>query len=312
LALNGVLVSAVVSPWLYAVARFHEVISIAESFKRIGPLIFDVWWQRLAPFPLDVRTLERATGISTPYLETQTNTVLFLLALVVLGAAAVNRKSTGWLKPSGAWLACFGLLGFLCLFAFSVWTVPVDFLSPLQFLYRLVTYQNIAILLFLFGSLLLLNKRTSFSHLCSAAIAVAGLAVLIKFVHVQSIPVSDSSWQTRQQVRSLPSGFYNSGDYAVKKGFKDLVVGMPWPPIEITPQGDIIGDTPTVSIAPQKPSTVVFHVLLFPWHKVFVDGSPRNPKATMAFFSRPAFVVQPGTHSVRYAFEPDSAWLLFK
>ena len=162
LALNAVLVSAVVSPWLYAVARFHEEISIAESFKRIGPLIFDVWWQRLAPFPLDVRTLERAAGISTPYLETQTNTVLFLLALFVLGAAVVNRKSNGWLKPSGAWLACFGLLGFVCLFAFSVSTTLVraaDFLSPLQFLYRLVTYQNIAILLFLFGSLLLLNKR---------------------------------------------------------------------------------------------------------------------------------------------------------
>ena len=141
---------------------------------------------------------------------------------------------------------------------------------------------------------------------------MAGVAVLIKFVHVLATPVSDSAWQTRQQVRSIPPGFYNSGDYVVKKGFKDLAAGMPWPPIEITPQGDVIGDTPAVSIAPQKPSTVVFHVVLFPWNKVFVDGSPLNHKATMAFYNRHAFIVQPGTHSVRYAFEPDAAWLLFK
>jgi hypothetical protein len=324
------LVSTAVTPWAYMIARFKSSLRIDQP-KSGGLALFpfDEWWVRLWPTPLDPRTtLAGVKEVSTPYLDTQINVALLVLAMSVIflglcarkADRAAGRAAGGWLRRY-AWANGVIAAGVLSVaFAFSVDSslaakVPPP-LSSAQFACRLVTYCNLAILTLVLSVLVLVKRRPRLvvSYICFGTLGVALAGLTIKYIHISAVMNHASSWQTEKEVLRLPGEFYGLGDFSVIRTVPELETARPILPVTFAPsEGKQFGEvTEAVEVSVDRESALATNVVVFPWNQITVDGRV-VPKAELrrrgVFFSA---VVAPGRHRVKYRFVPDSIWVQFR
>ncbi len=160
LSITALLSFVVLSPWIHLLHKFHHMLPITsrgpiEGFQN-RLLHIDSPWVRLAPFPLDFRSIKAGTEYmnnlyyySTPYLDAQ---VTFPLLILIGALIYISRVEKGAFYPGAreraiAWVSAAALV-----VAFAVSVYPRisgyvgDLFDILQFPYRLITYVNMSAL----------------------------------------------------------------------------------------------------------------------------------------------------------------------
>ena len=161
-------------------------ISSKESLAAVElfPYSIDAVLSRFSPIPLDTRSLAKGLAVSTPYLDAQVNIPLLLLAFMI-GAGysrgcgengSVARLHSGRAGTILLWtsVALFAVATVASLSAKVYGYAPG--LRIIQFPYRMVTYQNLALLAATFAQLLRIRWDTSTSQWCVALTACLTLA----------------------------------------------------------------------------------------------------------------------------------------
>lgn len=350
-ALTVAATALVMSPWLYAMARFHDRLLVRRQMTTLRVLPFDNAWSRLAPFPFDVRSLvDGIRDVSTPYLDTQLNVPLLA---VTLGLACLRLFHRTARYASGTeqtptrgpwatlhvWLIGVGLAVSIVSFAVSVSpdlaSATAGYLSPLQFVYRLVNYQNLGLLLVLLGILASSGGRplaSGFRTWCFCALTAGFLSVLMMLTHADAIsgpnrgpdpkvtedgrwtlsstPPVNRIWDTEQQILSLPEGFYWVFDYAIPPapGSADLV-GLPRVRLDLKVRsGDEFAAVSPVVVEAPTPALVLLNVQTFPWSVVRVNGVLASAGSWYSG-SRLSVSVPQGRSHIEYRFVPDRVWV---
>jgi hypothetical protein len=336
------IVSAVVlSPWLYAVASFGRDLPIAAA-HRLMTQDFDTIWSRLAPFPVDVRSLVHGRYTETPHLDAQLDVSVALLLLSMwlayrfphaghgegeaatplFGAPAVMVPFASMLT----WLAAIGLVYLLIVsIGFDAHLVP-PLIARVQYGYRLVSYQNICLLLLALAATQHFGRRAYNSEMIVAGVAVALTVsfsgVLLKLAHANVARHGAGVWHDADKLLELPSTLYSIGDYNVLRG------SSPSPPgdgrtLRFVPARDAaFGEVPPLSLdangSPGDPEVVKTNVYAFPWNEVVLDSQPAPPQHYSASeLARTTETYLTSVHlprgigTVSYRFTPDRVWNLF-
>ena len=152
LSVVGLLSFLIISPWTYMVFEFVEDIVISsEAHVTSFPDSIDYFLSRFLPFPLDLRSLVYGFKVEggTPFLETQANVPLGMLWLWLVYSFVQLKKQQPF-----QWGQSLSIILSILLFSMITWmslsTKPYQFLPDyfqnIQFTYRIVFYQNLAII----------------------------------------------------------------------------------------------------------------------------------------------------------------------
>lgn len=257
---NAVALLGLLSPWLYAVFTLAKDFHFVKSNPLVVIPGIDSLWQRISPTAFEWRsTLEGAGDLITfPYVDTQMNTPVFLVASFLSYVIFKGRKE----NP----LTDYGIVGWGCFFL-SLLLIFVSSFQPLanifnpllgnmQFAYRLVNYINIlalaSIILWLgelfsvslasprlekrfvplFNQILLVAGVLSFCGLTSKMNhiypirAPSSLETVQKFMKKYTAPKEKPTeyWfpgyeNVRGNAINLSPGYYGHPEYSLEKGF---------------------------------------------------------------------------------------------
>jgi hypothetical protein len=320
----------VLAPWIYACLRCHTALTSKDLFGlSLFPDSLDLWWVRLFPVPLDVRTWQEKTlaKVSTPFLDAQVNVPLLLLALIVAGGLV--RSGGGRLALRDfCWLLWPALVGGLFLWlslSSSPYTLLPTTFQVTQFLYRIVTYVNLAILVLLLLAVGLTRSEAGIirgklsSVPLKLVLALAGVGVCMKLAHA---PVNVQ--QARMKATTLPSLFYGWSAYSAPLSVPSLAQDdlANLKPVRLPLGKDrSFGAYQPAAIDLQQPASVALPIQVFPWNRFFIDGRPVPAGAVRRWSGAPpgspggwdhgpysAIRVPAGQHLLGYRFVPPSAW----
>ena len=229
LGLAAALLSLVMTPWIYAVALYGRKVKLTRGVDFL-PNTLDRLTTRFSPLPWDPRlgTPEfRMWG--TPYLDTQINFALLILAVFLLFRIAGPGRAKPLPREFRIALAAFAGFAFVCVMSLSqqAWRLVPKTLYFIQFAYRLVTYAD---LFLLFAVLFLLAGMRRFAALpdrplvvvLAVCLALSTASITVKLSHAHRVEepniLAGSGWPTtnRDALLSLPSAFYGMNSYAVK------------------------------------------------------------------------------------------------
>jgi len=324
---GGALVGAVIlAPWVYACALFGDKLHVARHYAKFvfRPDHSDTFWARFAPFPYDVASA--VNGIhsnDTPFLEAPVNMVLLGILLwnfelcrrgsgrlPAVNSTLGNRFARVVLIVSAGW---FGLLTATSLSPGLASTF--EFLAPsIQFIYRLVSHCNAALLVAVYASGTLAARQGGYrrhrhqtKQILAAGLAVALLGLGLKLQHasavsVPGVPVPPSigqqlalanAYTTPSIARALPEA--DGGDAPLLM-FAGRTTPGKWN--EIAP----------LHVGLKQAAWLRTNALVFPWLEMTSDGV-KLPAAQVAregpFY---AIYVPAGRHELRPVWRPDPVW----
>jgi hypothetical protein len=323
------LIAIVMAPWAYAVAQYGSKVQLSQvtrGWVYVFATTIDSLMVRFSPIPSDPRM---GTPVfakwGTPYLDTQINFALLILALYLLYRAVALSGLQGLRRvyfPLGA-LAGFALV---CITSVSeqFWLWVPDSLKFIQFSYRLVTYAD---LFLLFAVLLLLTRVRKLVNspdhgltaVLTICLALSIVSVTVKMTHAyraeEPNTLGGSGWPdtNRKALLSLPSTFYGVAGYAMNIGSAGtLPSGKPAIPAFFPlGTGDRFGDVLPLSISSNPSGLIQTNVQIFPWNHVAWNGHEIPFEKT---FTTPdlttVIAVQPGAGKLEYIFRPDPIWLV--
>jgi len=170
--------------------------------------------------------------MATPYLDAQVNIPLAILLLGWL-AILVWRNRGAWLgglRSITVTLLAFAMFSCLSLSSDAYDLLP-DVARLVQIGYRLVTYQNLALLLAVFtlagfvgrrrrAGRPLIEEHAHVAGLLLGCLVVSGTGVLMKWTHASAIMKTEGSTTLRTLATErklwtvLPKQFYGAGDYS--------------------------------------------------------------------------------------------------
>jgi hypothetical protein len=309
----GAWVAVIMSPWLYATLLFSGHLAIQQHSDFWFIPQDDSWPARLQPLPFNHETeLPHQNYAGTPFLDAQFSYPLLLLALCIAVPLIAAKYSQRDRQSRAFPLLLLSVAVFAVALAISSSLtfdalLPMTFLRVIQFPFRLVTYQNLALLTLIVAATWLRRRPAEIPGLLAILIiawATAGVAMkLADAVALRdSVPVQ----------RITDSNFLHPLDYADPEGtqsppdlrriqFKPLFLNVH--------DGDV---TPTPLDIPAQ-SLVATDLVCFPWNHLVIDGQPLPIESTLAYKGETeAFLVPPGHHVVGYEFDPDPAWLTLK
>ena len=318
------------APWFYLLAKFRGTTTVErESMTEVTHFTdsIDSVQSRLWPWPRDLRitpgkVLEEGF---TPYLDAQLSMPLLLLAAAVSlwmwnARTRVRRAASDRI---GLWLMGVSWGIFLVAFLLSVCPAPWNWLPRLlrsvQYGYRLVTYQNLALLTAMAGALLAMPVESRknppagsrWTELALWLVATGGMAVMLSHVlTIQRSPRPD----TRRQISHpdnyvyAPSSFYGWAAYSILGA--NAETNQPVRTVHLfVGTGEHFGQVSPTKFELESPTNVCLQVQPFPWNKLYLDGQPLDESRAR---TRPAgYAVQlaAGTHGVSYLWQPDVAWV---
>jgi hypothetical protein len=328
LAFAAVAVSLVLSPWLYATLRFHRSLDIQQSMQRIVhfPASIDSLASRLAPVPYDSRvpaggaaTMDRN---ATPYLDAQVNIGLLVWAMYLSGRLIRERRSAGKAHSPGTSLWGTAVICFLFSFLISVvpvlWKFLPLFFHNLQFAYRLVSYQNLALLAAIAGVLIAFPppparwKTRASLFVLAGTLALGAVGLVIKLRHagaVKHIPdlAELAARQNPDGAMNLPGSFFGWSAYAVTGGRSmETDAERVVLPVGTGPDFGRVGAARTM--LPQ-PKVVGIHIQPFPWNHVIVDGRELGPGEAQLEPNGHILALSAGNHEIEYRWQPDPTWV---
>jgi hypothetical protein len=327
LAAAGAILIAVLLPWFYVLVLFLKKLPIAGS-AGLAFYPFDTFLSRLMPFPYDSRSvLNGIQNLSVAYVETQIDIPLFLMALfltVLVFRKGMIRQSQKY--PFYFFVVVLSFMMGVATFCASVFPTFASwmptFINKFQIANRLVTYQNLSILLFTFGIAGFFSKPGAFVKksqlqvVCAIVLSLSISSVMTKLVHARVIASSTQGlWRTSSEIINLPGVGYNSTDYAVNDHIPLLVSKELLPQIsrEFHIQtGRRFGEPEVMHLDLVRPTLLLLNLHPFPWNKLFLDGKETDSKTLYRHSLKPELEVSEGQHSVEYRFVPDPTWRLLR
>jgi hypothetical protein len=323
----------VLAPWLYALRAFNRYLAISQGD---GPPDFfihsiDRWRTRFSPMPSDPRTLRLPLlQVSSPYLDAQINIPILVLLIGWLVIIA-------WRSRSGALAGLRSTLIAMLAFAWFTWLSlrPSAFAylpaiaNMVQFAYRLVTYENLALLLGTFqlaASLRRRGDRSLFERNAAAAVLVgclviSGAGVVIKWQHASAImnkaevlgvrlePVARPDWG------ALNVAFYGADAYVTPALYTALTdaerSGSPEVRIPIGSDKDF-GTPQPLRLHNPTDAWIRTNVQAFPWNQLHIDGAPVTPDRLRVHSQWLAIRVPAGDHVLTLTATPDELWRVLR
>lgn len=321
---------ACLAAWLYAVAKYTGHVTI----RNIVPSVifmqdgWDRWLTRFYPIPLDPRVQPGIPlyEIKTPYLDAQVNVPLLIL-FAALCIAVRSRRATA------ISISLFAFFTWLSLSPASYQHLPSIF-RFIQFAFRAVTYQNLALLLGVFLLMMALQnsgrarsgeilKHRALHWIAAGCILLAVVGVMIKGTHVRAGRSNNGngalflpSENERQALIDLPVQYYQVSDYATPdlfvaltaEEFKDAV-----PMAFSFDSHGSFGDARPADLSLDRPSWVRTNIQAFPWNKFEIDHRDVPASDIRADDeSGLAFRVPEGNHRLEYKFVPDRTWEILR
>ena len=325
LVLAGLLI---LGPWIYASASLGSQLNIASTmtFKFI-PDHSDNIAARFSPFPSDMATTEEGIDdlMGAPYLEAPVNVVLlgllgFNLWLLRRGRSRPEANAAGTAVPRALLAVSIGWFLFLAAVSVSPGLADVfHFAAPyIQYVYRLVSHCNAALLVGVFASGALVVRQGGYGRfqqetnlILAVGLTIAILGVWIKLQHsgVMAVPGGNTSRPTLIVGRQREMG----RTYSTEDRTKDLVgqdarnsVGTGFP---VGQAGAEFGETGPVRVNLKEAGWVRTNALYFPWVELRSDGE----KIAASQLGRSDFFLAAhlpaGSHELRAVWQPDPVWL---
>lgn len=304
---NSVALFFVMCPWIYVLLKLAKYMPFTKNkYLAVIPGI-DSLWHRLSPTAFEMRSTVFGNGvdITFPYVDTQINLALFLVASF-FGYQAFSKKKTKEEKK----ITVFGnfFLGIAIVFIiFSSYqslanTIHLIF-GNMQFAYRLVTYICFCSLaaIIAYSRIVTVDRRVLYF---TAAISICGLNSKLERVYAiaektslsstahflqktglreeKKYPIWDASkWHGDKNATNLFPGYYGHTEYIVDAGFEgrvDLAKKIPvqWIYMEVE-SGKRFGLASPLEIELKEETLVLTNIQVFPWNILLVDGVKVDP-----------------------------------
>jgi hypothetical protein len=350
LTIGAVMVGLILAPWLYLLVGYRSSLSVSKDIPgadshtaSLWYLAHDTLWTRLAPFPWTYGVkLYPLPGTITPYLDAQTNVPLLLWLLAAVSVTAIARWRSGRqsiLSPTSTRpqevpvAVCVGMFGAL-LSAFCLW-LSVDshlppgvvwvtreiahipqFVSSLQFAYRLVSYQNLGLILIAAviswrgwragpRSLLL-------PAICWFTLGIAANAVALKVTEGRAMSNSSPFWRSELDALVVPNWFYAQKDYTVttvpQAEVSRLRTARQRLDLKVA-AGSRFGEVLPHAFHLESPALVTTNVAVFPWNKVYLNGKPASAAQVFRDGYLTALTLAPGDYRIEFRSQADPSWL---
>ena len=333
LAVPAVLVVAVLAPWLYALTAFNQYLAVNARREEL-PWFYvdslDDWATRFSPIPYDSRTENTPVAeVPAAFLDAQVNIALLILILgwLVIFAWRSRGAAFGAVRSTVLALLAFGFFTWLSLSPSSFDLLP-SLARMIQIAYRLITYENLALLLAVFMLAEFVRRRADRSLFTGTPLAAAlligclGLAavgVVIKWDHASKIMQVQGPSQLRTKASerrrwvALPAGFNGATAYVTPALFTALspiertrVQDVQFP-IEV---GDRFGRPKALMMDIPSERWLGTNVHAFPWNIITIDGVAADQVRVDAW--RLVVHVTEGTHAIRLRTVPDPIWRVLR
>jgi hypothetical protein len=310
-----------IAPWLYATLGYAGDLAIRRFVPDVVffPDSIDAWSTRFSPLPLDPRVAPGVplTSVSSPYLDAQVNLALLIafaaLAVVAIRAARGSTARRPLAVVLATTIALFGVFTAMSLVP-ATYAVAPGLGRLIQFAYRAITYENLALLA---GVFLIAMAAPPFAAqlgrpvvraVLAACLALSAAGVAVKWEHIAAA----------QQPRAagdpihLPAQYYGAGDYATEARFAPLD-GEPAVARSFAVDGDRRFGLPgSLVVELAEPTWIATNVQSFAWNAIAIDGG-RVAAADLRTANRLLVVRVPaGRHVLTTRFAPPAVWRVLR
>jgi hypothetical protein len=345
LLVSGVLVGAVLAPWLCAYRALGPELGISG-------LLTDLWyppvpalarvWVQLFPLPFDYNHMTPSAPKvpATVHLDTQVSLPLLVLAVLALGAAYRAPGGSGYrvrLLLAAAGPALLGLVLFAISVSPAVWDALPAGLHPwvakVQFAFRLVGPINTLVLVLVLLGLTFRNAIAPVAQapwtgppvVLAVVLTLAACGLVQKAMNGRAacsphhLPTKRTDPNYTLWLRSVAS--HAAGDYATPDDVLPLApterMNLTMCPVSLGTGGEF-GRVHPVQVTLASGVYVGTRFVPFRWSEIRVDGTPvpweqlrqwNDPQPTpVPLPVRLAVPVPAGTHTIEYAFAPPRVW----
>jgi hypothetical protein len=317
-------------PWYLAVRQHASLLRIQNSAVTFFGDSIDNIATRFFPVAHDgrvddVKTFDPAL---TPYLDAQTNVPLLAMSVALIIVFFVHRHELVALRKRILTTVVVGTALFLLFTWLSLSPVPYTFLpataTMIQFAYRIVTYQNLALTMVVV-LLLAFLARGGVVALARPATAVAGVlcvvlaatGVVLKWSHVAAVKQHHGSAgvglsaHERSALAELPPTYYGWSDYSTAGVFQPY---SPEDGIQLIAMSVRVnakarfGKPELTRVSLEHEAWLHTNVLAFPWSRVVIDGNAVNERSLRVLDDRFVIRVPAGTHVVSTWFRAPTWW----
>ncbi len=311
-----------ISPWVYVTGEFIKQLPAAHMELTFYPNDIDTLWTRFQLFPFDKRSLLRGQEAETCYLDAQINMALLIF---LLGTGFLERTAIfhAWKRARSSLKSLFFIAA--ASFALTSWMslspTPYRFLPESfkvgQIGYRLITYQNLSLVVGLLALVLVLPETfRSFSEsrgrfaLLSGCGVLALTGVMIKYTHAMA--ARDPAPRPDFSYVHLTKGYL--GQYQ-----KFLTQEIP--PLGTAPGGSLqfavddgasFGSPLAADVTLEQSTWLKTNVVTFPWNQLMIDARAVGPDELRRDGEYLSILVPAGHHSVDFVFKPSTMWLWLK
>ena len=327
------LAAVVLAPWLYALSKFNMYLHISSTgLPWVVDDSIDRWLVRFFPIPFDIRTLHTPLSeISSPYLDAQLNLPMLVLLIGWLAIFALRNRGSALMCVRSVLVAllAFAYFTWLSLSSTGFYLLPLA-ARMVQMVYRMITYENLALLLGMFLLAGFLRRRRDASlfagrplatGLLVGCMAVSGVGVVIKWWHASAIMHLDASGALRIKASerrrwvALPETFYGAdayitpGLYAAPTEAEKAAVREVRFPIGIR---DHFGLAGPVRLQLPEDTWIATNVQAFPWNKLEIDGTTVKSDHLRADPPRLLVRVPAGDHVLTFREAPAAIWSILR
>jgi hypothetical protein len=319
----ALLILVMLSPWLYMYAHYGSQLFIgkATASQKLEYHEFDTLVARLSPFAYDAKSIGIGALSETSYADMQLNLALLLAAIAgVLFAGTAKRAPRQELGAKGLIFLGWSVLGWALAASINpaVAAFSAALTGRLQFAFRLINFQNLALLLIVLAWCWLygfrgaprrgIRYRVWLPSFCSALLAVSAVSMLEKWVHGAAAVEQSAIGNSPEQALTLPYTFYWLTDYV--GAVPDITVS-PAPKQTINfkvREGSRFGEVEPADIELTNPKWVVIDTTPLPVNRIYVDGAQVPPGKISRNAAYSAVQMLPGKHHIEYRFLPGVAW----
>ncbi len=324
----------VLGPWVYVVGKFGSDLSVTSASNTFLflPDRSDSFWGRFSPFPYDRLGSEMGIyDVGAPYLEAPVS--MALLAFLIWNLRLLRERARPGTEGAGAaggrvgrGLLAAAVAWFLGLAVVSVAPPVADvfrILAPsIQYVYRLVSYCNVALLVAVFVSGAMVVGRGGYHRhrrrtdvVLTACLTVTVLGAWIKLQHAgivgfqvdapQFEPGGDRVALVKEGQREL------AGAYGTPGRLRELTEAergsLSHAVFPVGAAGADFGVTGT-RIGPGSKGWVLTNAVVFPWQEVRLDDQPPAADDVARVGQFVAVRVADTTRELRVVWRPDRGW----
>jgi hypothetical protein len=306
-----------VAPWLYATLAYGGELKIRHFVPDVMffPDAIDAWSTRFWPLPLDRRVVPSVPlfAVSTPYLDAQVDLALLIALAVIAGIAVRATRSDPARRPLASALiavaALFAVFTAMSLVPATYRALPAVALT-IQFAYRAVTYQNLALLAGVFAVVIAVPglaphlRRPGARAALAACLALAAAGVVVKWQHIAAVRHDHAPVDPIH----LPAQYYGAGDYATEARFAPLGAESAQARAFPVDGGRRFGRTGAIAVDLPAPTWIATDLQSFPWNAIRVDGARLGPADLRTANGALVAHVPAGEHRLTAGFEPPLAY----